>query len=197
MSRKNKITILIISGLLVIFLLSWFLIMPQVSIIDQGLNTNTSSLPQTDNKATPAVNPTTAILKTEEPKSDVEIAVKSLTSAFCERYGSFSNQTDFKNLRDLAPLMTDKFSAQSDEYIKEQKKKQDTTLYYGITSKTVKNRLISLDEKEGVAVVSLTMQRREASGAINSNVKIFYQDIAVELKKEREEWKVDSAEWQK
>lgn len=179
-----------------IFLLIWFLIRPQVSTIRQGLNTNAPSLPQAGSNITPAANTNQTMPKTEEPKSDAVITVKSLASAFAERYGSFSNQTDFKNLKDLSSLMTDKFSVQNNEYINEQKKKaEDTTVYYGVTSKTVKNKLISLDEEEMTAVVSLTMQRREAKESMNSNVRIFYQDIIVRLEKERGEWRVGGAEW--
>ncbi|MFH1564243.1 MAG: hypothetical protein ABIC82_00085 [bacterium] len=197
MSRKNKIIFLVISCLLAIFLLIWFLIRPQATIMRQGLNTNAPSLPQSGGNTPSPANTNQILPKTEEPKSNTEITIKSLASAFSERYGSFSNQTDFKNLRDLYSLMTDKFSAQNDEYIKEQKKKSgDTTVYYGVTSKTVKNKLISLNEEETVAVARLTMQRREARESMNSNVRVSYQDIIVELEKERGEWKISNAEWQ-
>lgn len=181
-----------------VFLLVWFLMRPQVATIKQGLNTNSSVvLPQAGGNTLPPANTNQAIPQTEPPKSNAEITIKSLASAFSERYGSFSNQTDFKNLRDLSPLMTDKFSAQNDKYIQEQKKKaEDTSVYYGVTSKTVKNKLMSLDEEETTAVVQLTMQRSEARESMNSNVKVFYQDIIIGFEKEGGEWKISSAEWQ-
>lgn len=198
MSRRNKIIILVTGCLLVIFLLIWFLMRPQVTTIREGINANVPVLPQAGGNIKPATNTDHAPIKTELPKSDAEVTVRSLASAFAERYGSFSNQTDFKNLKDLSPLMTDKFSAQNSEYIREQKEKAgDTLVYYGVTSKTVKNKLISLDEEETKAVVQLTMQRTEARESMNSNVKVFYQDIIVTLEKERGEWKISKAEWQK
>ncbi len=197
MSRKNKIIFLVVGCLLAVFLLIWFLMRPQVTTIKEGLNTNASALPQAGGNTIPVANTNQPIPKTEPPKSEAEVTVRSLASAFAERYGSFSNQTDFKNLKDLSPLMTDKFSTQNDEYIQEQKKKaEDTSVYYGVTSKTVKNKLISLDEEETKAVVQLTMQRSEAKESMNSNVKVFYQDIIVGLEKERGEWKISSAQWQ-
>ncbi|MFH1187809.1 MAG: hypothetical protein V1688_03010 [bacterium] len=197
MSRKNKIIFLVVGGVLVIFLLIWFLMRPQVPSIMQGLDTGAPILPQAGGNTIRAADTNQTAPKIEPPKSNAEVTVRSLASAFAERYGSFSNQTDFKNLKDLSPLMTEKFSAQNDEYIAQQKKKTgDTAVYYGVTSKTIKNKLVSLNEEETSAVAQLTMQRSEAKESMNSNVKVFYQDIIVELEKERGEWRVDSAQWQ-
>lgn len=196
MSKRNKIIILISACLLVIILLIWFLMKPQVPAIRSGLNINTPSLPTAGRNIVPVANINQASPVITEPETDLSVTLKSLASTFSERYGSFSNQSDFKNLRDLTPLMTDKFSSQNNEYIKRQKEKGvDTSVYYGVASKTVKNKLISLNKQETKAVVKLTLQRREAKESINKNVRIFYQDIVIGLQKEREEWKVSSAEW--
>jgi hypothetical protein len=197
LSKRSKIIILIIAGLLTIVLLIWFLMKPQVSTIRGGLNVNAPSLPTAGTNIVPVANINQAPPVVLEPEADLAVTLKSLASAFSERYGSFSNQSDFKNLRDLSPMMTDRFAVQNDVYIKSQKEKgEDARVYYGVTSKTVKNRLVSLNEQETEAVVEMTMQRREARESMNSNVRIFYQDIVIGLVKERGEWKIGSAEWQ-
>jgi hypothetical protein len=165
-------------------------------IIRQGIDdTNTASLPQATDTI-PSANINSAPKIAEEGQPGIEVTLKFLASSFAERYGSFSNQTDFKNLKDLTPLMTSEFSARNNAYIKQKKSEVgDNSVYYGVTSKTVKTNLVSLNEEETAAELELTMQRREARGSMNSNVKVFYQDIVIKLKKESGEWKVDGAEW--
>lgn len=198
MSKRTKIIILIIVSLVVIFLFIWLIMRKQVPVITRGLDTSVPSLPQsqTQNVVVPPVNNNPISNQEASSKPDLSVTLKSLAAAFAERYGSFSNQSNFKNLKDLDSSMTYNFFVQTEQYIKEQEAIQNNnSAYYGITSKTIKNQLTNLDEDKMEAELHLTMQRREAKDSMNSNIRIFYQDIIVNLKQERDKWKIDNAEW--
>jgi len=128
----------------------------------------------------------------EKLRSDVS----RLAAAFAERFGSYSNQGDFENLLDLKSLMTEKMQVWVDNYVAESKTNQtDNAVYFGVTTKSVSTEIISLDEAGGEARVKVSTQRREASGTMSDNVRVYYQDLELIFKKVGGEWKVDEAAW--
>lgn len=125
----------------------------------------------------------------------LEDNLKKLASNFAERFGSYSNQNQFENFRDLEVLMSEKMKTWTENYILETKAKNpNTSVYYGLTTKAIKANLISLDEKAGKAEVLVSAQRWEAKET-TTNIKVFYQDIGIKFVFENKEWKVDGAFW--
>jgi len=203
MSRRSKLLVLIFSSVISLGLIIWFIMRPQLPTIKKSLNINTPSLPQATvvpslpvEQVVPTTPTQTKTIVKKEPKFDLSVTLRSLASIFAARYGSFSNQSDFKNLRDLLPSMTVGFAAENERQIEKQRQSGvDTTVYYGVTSKTIKSELISLNESKTEAKIRLTMQKNESKRSMN-NGKVFYQDVIVELRKEGGEWKLDGVEWQ-
>jgi hypothetical protein len=116
--------------------------------------------------------------------------------AFTERFGSFSNQTDFVNITDLKSAMTSSMAAWADKFIADAREQGTSTVYSGTTTRALTPTVEAFDEKAGTATVRVGTQRRQdASGTVAGEV--YYQDIVLELIKVNGEWKVDSAEWQK
>lgn len=138
------------------------------------------------------VEPQVAVPKRTFGQEDLKI----LAASFAERFGSFSNQSDYGNIRDLKIFMSAKMGVWADDYIqKEIAKKTDTSIYYGITTKAIAKTVEKWDEGSGAASVRVSTQRRESTGAA-ANAASFSQDILVNFVKEAGAWKVDSAYWQ-
>lgn len=120
-----------------------------------------------------------------------------IATSFAERFGSYSNQSNYNNINDLKMFMSQKMSNWADSYIKDQKLKAEANdIYYGITTKAVSQEIKSFDDDIGRAVISIKTRRREALGTTNNVSKTYNQDILVTFVKEKEAWKVDSAYWQ-
>lgn len=140
-------------------------------------------------------------------KSESKTAVSSLRSgkddlmrmsaSFSERFGSYSNQSNYSNLSNLIIFMTNKMKSWAENFIKESRiKKGPTDIYYGITTKAVKEEVISYDEDSGQAEVLVNTRRKEASASSDNYSDTFSQNIVISFIKENGAWKVDSALWQ-
>jgi hypothetical protein len=113
------------------------------------------------------------------------------SSAFSERFGSYSNQSNFENLLDLKMLMTEKMQNWVDSLIV--KGGSQNAVYYGITTKALNTNI--KNSSESVSEVIVSTQRQESVGS-EINSKIYYQDLIIIFTKEGGLWKVDSAIWQ-
>ncbi len=136
----------------------------------------------------PEVNPIS------EQKKDERIATSSVSTiakTFTERYGSYSNEANFQNLRDVLPLMSIELRAQTQTFI-------DTATapanYYGVTTRVITVDVQSIDETLGTATLELTTQREEALES-PEKTKISYQKIRLELVQEEGTWKIASVTW--
>ncbi len=122
--------------------------------------------------------------------------LKRMAAAFAERFGSFSNQSDYGNIRDLKIFMSSRMAAWADDYIEKAiARGGDSSIYYGITAKAVTATVKRFDVDAGRAEVLVKTQRRESAGA-TSNTSSFYQDVLIGFIKEDGAWKVNSAYWQ-
>ncbi|MFA5359853.1 MAG: hypothetical protein WC349_02750 [Patescibacteria group bacterium] len=146
---------------------------------------------QTD-KATSTSQTITQVKKAEIQADDLV----RMASAFAERFGSFSNQSDYGNIRDLQIFMTEKMKEWAENYISDARvKKTQTTIYYGIITKALSGQAKKFDSDIGQAEILVKTQRRESSGT-SGNSLTFYQDILIKYIREQGVWRVDSVEWQ-
>ncbi len=123
--------------------------------------------------------------------------LRKMALPFAERFGSFSNQSNYSNFEDLKIFMSDNMKTWSDSYVVDLKKSAgDTTVYYGITTIAISGEVQKFDDAAGQAQVLVSTQRREL-GADSSAAKVFNQDITLNFVKIKGEWKVDSAYWAK
>jgi hypothetical protein len=130
------------------------------------------------------------------PKAVGEEDLKQMAGLFAERFGSYSNQSNYRNLRDLEIFMTVKFAAWAEDFIKKQiESKEDTSIYYGISSKSISMTVNEFKAEEGVARIMVSTQRRE-SLATGANAAGFRQNIEIVFLKQGGVWKVDEANWQ-
>lgn len=132
-----------------------------------------------------------------EPEPDPErpdprANLRRLAASFAERYGSFSNQGDFENLKELKVFMTDSMAREVDAYIAQAGAGGPSPEYLGMITKALSSTISMFDEGGGTATVVVNTQRQETTGA---GTRVFYQEIQLEFIRSGEVWEVDSAEW--
>ncbi|MFA6171169.1 MAG: hypothetical protein WCW77_05410 [Patescibacteria group bacterium] len=150
------------------------------------VNTNTAVNTGKTNQTAPRVR------KEEMNQEDL----KRMAGSFAERFGSYSNQSDYSNIGDLMVFMTSRMEEWAGQYMNEAAKKGgNLNIYYGISTKAVTEEVKSFDKEAGLAVILVGTQRREATGMM-TNASSFYQNIEISFKKEGSAWKIDSAIWQ-
>lgn len=119
---------------------------------------------------------------------------RSLARSFVERFGSFSNQNHYENLKNLEIFMTDELWSWAEGVIATGENNQQAgDDYYGIVTNVVSLKKIS--ETDDSYSFKITCQRRETTSASNET-KVFFQDINLTLVKESANtWKVSAASW--
>lgn len=132
----------------------------------------------------------------QEPvQADEQSSLRRLAAAFAERFGSFSNTSDFVNLSDLKAFMSPDMSAWADTYIADARARgRDSTVYFGVTTRALSATVESFDSDAGTAVIRVATQRREDSGT-SLESEVYYQDLMMDFVKIDDIWKADSAEW--
>lgn len=185
-TRRNTIIILSVI-LLLIFL--WLLSL----LIPKSKSNVEVPVQKTPEAQTPAPSPFT----TEQLQKEKEIrmqasGVTTTAKLFVERYGSYSNEANFQNIRDVIPLMSTKFGAATTADLAT---KKVPVGYYGVTTRVITVKVVSQDERAGMAVIDMSTQRVEENGSAQ-NPSTKYQDAELTLVKESGVWLVDSVKWQ-
>jgi hypothetical protein len=150
----------------------------------------TAEIPQ--NSQTEENTVDSAALKSDFEKDDLI----RMSASFSERFGSYSNQSNFSNVIDLKIFMTDKMRKWADEYVKGQRvATTDSSIYFGVTTKAIKEDMKKYDDETGYAEVLVATRRQEARSTRANVSNAFSQNILITFKKENGSWKVDSAFW--
>jgi len=146
---------------------------------------------------TPVIKENKQITINVEPKSVNKEMLAQIASSFAERFGSYSNQSNYSNVNDLRIFMSQSMENWADSYIKENRAKaQANDIYYGITTKSVSSEVKDFDDALGKSTILIKTRRREALGTTNNVSKTYNQDILITFVKEKGAWKVNSAYWQ-
>lgn len=136
--------------------------------------------------------------ETQQPtasNASEEEELETLGLSFAERFGSFSNQSDFENIVSLKSYMTSDMQEWADDYVEDGRASSaDTTVYYGVTTKSVAAEKVSLDSGGGTAEYTISTQRHEVDDK-NSTDRTFEQDLRLNFEKVDDAWKVDEAKW--
>jgi len=120
---------------------------------------------------------------------------KSIARSFSERFGSYSNQSDYGNITDVYDWLSSDMKEWADSYVNNLKSNTAYSgTYYGITTKALIEPVInSFNPNSGQVEVIAKTQREEVSSSNES--KIFDQDIKIIFIKENGNWLVDEATW--
>ena len=122
--------------------------------------------------------------------------LKRLAASFVERYGSYSNQSGYANIRDLEIFMSPAMKFWARNYIEQySSQNRQTDIYYGITTKSVVVATQQFDEDAGTAEFTVKTQRQESTG-VSANARAFQQSANVVMVKEGGVWKVEKVKWE-
>ncbi len=209
MNNKKYIGILIIIvGLIAFIGLVYFMFFYDFSSkeLTQGNKESAGEAPAGETPGQPLkqsvkTSPQRAVINIEERiQSDDKVTeedLKRMAASFAERLGSYSNQSNYGNIRDLKIFMSAKMKNWADRFIEEETaKNSDSSIYYGVTTKAVSKQVNQFDDDLGRAEIVVGAQRREATGTI-SNATSFRQDVVISFVKENGAWMADNAVWQK
>jgi hypothetical protein len=195
MFRKQKIIVgmVIAAVLLAIFVLIFMNLSSRQLPIQSGQNQNQP--PDVSKNLTEIQAPAAQISNFQKINSSPATA-EAVARSFAERFGSFSNQSDFENIIDLHPFMTAKMRVWADDYVEKTRgTTQAAAVYYGITTRALGSEILKQDAAS--AVIQVNTSRREIGGNLGET-KEYLQNIELTLVKEAGDfWKVDKAEWQK
>ena len=184
--KRATIIILICLGILIIFLwILWFFFHPKTTT--PTVKPSTTSTSQT----APASTVSQQATEQEKQLRTQAAGVIALAKLFTERYGSYSNEADFQNIRDVIPLMSKTFAATTTADLAT---KKIPTGFYGITTRVITVKVLKNDDKAGMALVDVDTQRQEETGSAQ-NTSVKYQTIELAFVKESGVWLVDSATW--
>jgi len=122
--------------------------------------------------------------------------IAKLASAFTERLGSYSNQSNYSNFEDLNIFMTDSMRDWAKGYVEKMRQENPYSgSYYGVTTKAVSTEVNKFDDKLGSAEVIIGTQRREIN--LDGGENNYQQNLRLTFVKQSEQWLVDGAYWLK
>ena len=184
MSRRRKLAILFSLLLAVILLILWWLFRAQ--------GPGPAAQPVVTPSAQEPIAPGSPESQTPEVAARVQSSgAQTVAKVFVERYGSFSNEAQFANIRDVIALATPSYAAtlqaQADAGV-------PSAEYYGVTTRVISLTTEAMDDVAGTARFTVNAQRTEAKGSAQ-NVTTKYQEIEVSLEKVGTDWKISGAAW--
>lgn len=131
------------------------------------------------------------------PVKSSESSLKAIARSFAERFGTYSNHSDYENIEHLLPYMTSQMKQWATNFVEGQRASAGYAgIYFGTTTKALSVETLLFSEETGTAEFLVQTQRKESTGA-TSNARIYYQDIKIKFEKEEQSvWKVDQSWWQ-
>jgi len=204
--RKKMAILIIVIALIAIILIIYFGFLRKKPAAT--INTTASSTTQ-NNTALPAssangtTTPSDAPLNhkvydiSKEPVHKVNADdLGKIAMSFAERFGSFSNQSNYGNFTDLKILMTDSMKSWADKYVADLKSQpQNKNVYYGVVTTALTYSVKKYDDQSGKAEITIVTQRQESTEKINGGTP-YRQNLTLSLAKVNGEWLFDKANWE-
>jgi flagellar basal body-associated protein FliL len=201
MNRKTIRTILLIIIIaLLLAIVAYFLLMIKPS----GNTAPKTSVPPAkqavvNNQNLNYATTTPAIVKKNVPPASSDVIAQSNLEgearSFAERLGSYSNQSDFANIKDLKLQMTASMQTWADKYIAANEKAAYSGHYQGVTTHAISDEVKNFNAAAGQAEI-LVHTQKISTNATSSPVTT-YQDITITFVKQNNNWLVDNAVWKK
>jgi hypothetical protein len=190
MTRRNRISIVVLILIALLLLLAWLM---YVLFSSNEIKVDDVVEQQVIEDIIPS-RPTVSEQELEDERTSrvVSADVVSLSKTFVERYGSYSDEANFANLTDVLVLMSDDFARETQNFIN---KTAPLSEFYSINTAVITVNVDSQDDATGVAQVTIMTQREEALES-PQDIDVRFQEIVLTFVMEDGSWKVDSANWQ-
>lgn len=148
------------------------------------------------NVVLPKTYTNSANVNVKAPPVAASDAVGRLAMAFVERYGSYSNQSNYGNLENLYPFMTDAYANTTAAFVlAERRKAADASIYFGVTTRATSFTIVTYDEAKDSASFTVVTARQESVG-LGANVRRYTQNATVTMTNVSGAWKVSGLAWQ-
>ncbi len=198
MSRRTKIIITVVLILIIIAVVLWaiwvFLRSGEANGPLTSQEVPAAPLPSAPNLPAQQTRPA-PLTATVNPNGSVPpsaVGFTALARSFAERYGSYSNQSDFSNLEELYPFMTAALRERTLGLVeRERLQAADAENYTGVTTRATGLQVISQNSTHAEILVST--QRSESGSGQD---RTYYQNLRLTLVVVDGQWKVDSTQWE-
>lgn len=190
--------LVVISGCLVLLLAALFLVYPylradETETPQQAVTVNDPS----ELNPLPAANTTAVVDNTivveetpvERTESQQRAEAERLTRMFVERFGSYSNFSDFANITSLEPFMTASMKTYASGLKEKAQNDQTVGEYYGVTSQLISLNITKFDVSSS-ATVGFVIQQETQDG-LQSQIQTQYRDGRLELVYRDNQWLVN------
>ncbi|MDD5528184.1 MAG: hypothetical protein PHO56_04430 [Patescibacteria group bacterium] len=204
MNNRTFRNILIILGIIILLLIvAYFLFMFKFpgAVIPQPVKTPvvTSTNNNLQNSAPPAAAPATPAKNPSAPPASSDTITQNnlvkIAESFAARLGSYSNQANFDNIKELKLYMTASMQSWADKYIAANQKAAYSGIYQGVTTQAISAEIANFDNAKGRADIIVHTQKVSVNGT--SSPVTTQQDITITFVKQNNNWLVDNAVWKK
>lgn len=185
MSRRSKALIVITVFVVIIAIVAVYFLLKKPTPGTPNSNVANNPASTTAGTVPGAQVPVTTQITT--PFATAEATARSFT----ERWGSFSTESDFQNVRDLYAVMTTTMKTWADSYVRDQRKVQVPGDFFGVSTRAMKTEVTK--DTGDVVKVLVTAQRVETKGSLAP--RSYYQTMEVSLVKNGSGYLVDGAWW--
>lgn len=193
MSLRARIFIIISVFVLIILGISIFLVVRNKNkttadetgspVNTPGVNNGQPSNPASTGTPIPAGLPA----KTASPLEAEKNGVVQLAKVFVERYGTYSSDNNFQNIKEVESLVTRSLWSKISEPMNS---KTTTQGFVGVTTKAISMDLASWSDSKATVEVKTT-RTEERNGVMTTK----YQNATAGLVKQNSFWLVDSFVW--
>lgn len=187
LTLRKRIFIIIglISGLIIAFLLVYYLSKNEEINPTNIFNNNPDIITENNNPTGGATNLNQPVV--EEKPVDMSVYAKQIAKIFVERFATYSNQNSNQNIDDVLPLSTSVMT----KWLETQRKDYSTE-YNGVNTSVIASRILNIDEDSATIELDVQQQTTNSSG-----VELKQRTGKVELVKDGSDWKVDGFYWNK
>ena len=184
MTTRHKLE-MAVAALIVLMLIAALLLLKRDVVQEQEKETDTT-IPVSETVSTPVsqVDP-------EDIPGAKEVSASTIARSFVERFGSYSSETDYINVDDVAALATASFARELED-LAERARDNATGDYYGVSTVVLS---VKVKSETDTAMTMYVMTQREEAFDSPENTSVRYQDISIELVKEDDNWLVDGFTW--
>ncbi|MEK7680965.1 MAG: hypothetical protein AAB348_02895 [Patescibacteria group bacterium] len=199
MSLRARIFIIISLAILAVLAVSIILIMRNKAKQAAKQSTQVENMDKTESPATAtsAGNLTGSDQSTKIPEGipiksataleNEQNGVKQLAKIFVERYGTYSTENNYQNIKDLEGLSTDALWKSINSIIS---KTRTSTEFMGVTTRVITTELSKWEKNSAVVALKALRAEEKQAGALNK-----YLDYTVSLIKNGQDWLVDKISW--
>lgn len=126
--------------------------------------------------------------------SDISLMLKKKAGFFTERFGTYSNQSNFDNIKDLEIFMTNDMKEWAENFVELESNKEYSGHYNGVIVRSITSNVLSLDIDNGFAVVVVDAQKIESD--TNGDKVPEMVKLRINFVDNNNDWLVNKADWQ-